>query len=203
MECAAFVGEVKTRVINNNLEDITLHNSDLLVKETEECRLMKEENIEANELGNLAERIELDGKLSQLKISIDSCNMHYSQCLEYSSMHTATTEASTCVSNAEDITSEKSVYSDYDTMVDDNSVIDETLIVGTIYYKSKKNSVTADHLSKIWKIAQEDAHLTINNTTQMWVTQADPSMKMNYSANNRMAWHKMLDEYFHMDVFML
>ena len=46
-----------------------------------------------------------------------------------------TTEASTCVSNTEDITSE-SVDNDYATMLDDDLVIDEILVAGTTYYKS-------------------------------------------------------------------
>ena len=56
-------------------------------------------------------------------------------------------------------------------------------------------------MSKIWKISQEDAHLTIENITQRCVRQADPSMKRNYSTNDRMLRHKRLDEYFYMDAF--
>ena len=41
MGCASFLGEIETRVINSNLEDTTLHNSDLLVKETKECGSIK------------------------------------------------------------------------------------------------------------------------------------------------------------------
>ena len=78
MECAVFVGEIEARVINKNLAEIKLHNSNLLVNETEEYRSVKEANIGANIIANLAERMELDGKLSQLKMSIGSCNMHYS-----------------------------------------------------------------------------------------------------------------------------
>ena len=76
--------------------------------------------------------------------------------------------------------SENSVDSDYDTMLDEDQVTDETLIAGTTYYKSKKNSATVDHLSKMWKISQEDAQLTIDNATQRCVRQADPSTKRNY-----------------------
>ena len=47
-------GEIEARVINKHLEDITLHNSDILVKETEEHRSAKEGNIEANAIGNLS-----------------------------------------------------------------------------------------------------------------------------------------------------
>ena len=86
--------EIEARVINNDLEDSTLHNRDLLVKETEEFRSEKEANLEANVIGNLAERIELDGKLSQLNIPISSCNAHCSQHLEDASTRTATSEAS-------------------------------------------------------------------------------------------------------------
>ena len=41
MECAAFARKIKTIAINKNLEYITLHNSDLLVKKTEEHRSVK------------------------------------------------------------------------------------------------------------------------------------------------------------------
>ena len=58
------------------VEDFALHNSDLLVKETEECRSAKEANIEASAIINIAERMDLDGKLSQLKMSIGSCKMY-------------------------------------------------------------------------------------------------------------------------------
>ena len=97
--------------------------------------------------------------------------------------------------------SENSVDSDYDTMLDEDQVTDETLIAGTTYYKSKKNSATVDHLSKMWKISQEDAQLTIENATQRCARQEYPSMKMNYSDNDRMLRYKRLDDYFYMDEF--
>ena len=69
--------------------------------------------------------MELDGKLSQKKMSIGSWNMHNNQYLEDASTCTATTEASTCVSDTVDISNEKWVYSDYDDTLHDESVIDE------------------------------------------------------------------------------
>ena len=38
IEFKAFDGEVETRFINSNIENVTLHNSDILVKKTEEFR---------------------------------------------------------------------------------------------------------------------------------------------------------------------
>ena len=99
------------------------------------------------------------------------------------------------------MTSKKSVDIDYDTMLDEDSVIDEILIVGPTYYKSKKNSTNADCLSKTLKISQEDAQITIDNATQRCVRQADPRLKSNYSTNDRMLRYKRLDECFFIDTF--
>ena len=57
--------------------------------------------------------MDFDGKLSQLKISIGSCNTRYSQNLEEEQ-----TEASTHASDTEWITSKKLVDSDYDAILD-------------------------------------------------------------------------------------
>ena len=38
MECADFVGETETIVVNSSIENTTLNNSDLLVKENKEYR---------------------------------------------------------------------------------------------------------------------------------------------------------------------
>ena len=93
MECAAFVLEVENRSITNNLEVINLYNVDLLGNETKEYRSVKEANIESNAIVNIAERIILDGKLSQLIMLIGSRNMQNSQYLEDASMCTDATKA--------------------------------------------------------------------------------------------------------------
>ena len=91
--------------------------------------------------------------------------MHYSQYLEHASIWTATNEASEHVCDTEDITIE-SVDAGYDAMLDDDLVIDDALVAGATYYKSKRKSTTANHLSKIWKISQETSKRTIENATQ-------------------------------------
>ena len=45
---------------------------------------------------HLAERMEFDDKLSQLKMSTGSCNTHCNQCLEDAYMRTVTNEAKSC-----------------------------------------------------------------------------------------------------------
>jgi len=109
MECAAFVGEVENRAINDNIKYLFFHNSDFLINEDKECESEIEANEKANIIGNLAERLALDGKLSQLKMSIGSCNMYCSQCLEDASMYAVATEDSTRASDYDNTESEKSV----------------------------------------------------------------------------------------------
>lgn len=65
----------------------------------------------------------------------------------------------------------------------------------------RKNSTTADHFSKIWKISQEDAQRTIENTTQRCVRNPGPSLKRDFNTNDRMLRYKRLNEYFFMDTF--
>ena len=87
----SFRGGVENRAINDNVNDITFHNSDFLINEDKECESEIEANEKANIIGNLAERLALDGKLSQLKMSIGSCNVNCSQFLEDRSICTVTT----------------------------------------------------------------------------------------------------------------
>ena len=133
-------------------------------------------------------------------MSIVSCNIHDSQCLEDASTRTATTKATTCVSHAEDIMSEL-VDIDYVTVLDNDSAIYEILVTGTAYHTSNKNITTAKHLFKIRKISQENTQRTIDNKNQRFVRQEEPSLKWNYNTNDRMLRHERLDKTFYMDIF--
>ena len=92
-------------------------------------------------LGNLAEKMELDSNLSQLKMLTYSHNMRNSQCLEDACTCTVATEDSAHVSNTER-TANETVDSDHVTALDDDWVIDENLVAGANYYNSKKNITT-------------------------------------------------------------
>ena len=59
--------------------------------------------------------------------------MHCRQCLEDVSMCTVTKGDSICVSEYDDIESEKSVDFYYDTILEDDSSIDKIMIVVTTY----------------------------------------------------------------------
>ena len=72
MECADFVKEVETRVIDSIIQNASTCDSDLLFNKTEEHRSEEKDNEEAIMIGNLAEMMDLEGKLYQFKISIGS-----------------------------------------------------------------------------------------------------------------------------------
>ena len=66
---------------------------------------------------------------------------------------------------------------------------------------SRPHGVTPEHLSKIWRISQEDARRTINTTTQTSVRTQDPTLSCNYGTNDRMLRYRRIQDYFFMDTF--
>ena len=66
---------------------------------------------------------------------------------------------------------------------------------------SKPTGVTAEHLSKIWKIDVPTAEKTIDVTTQLLRRSQDPKLSRNYSTGDRMLRYKRIDQYFFMDTF--
>ena len=66
---------------------------------------------------------------------------------------------------------------------------------------SRPRGVTPEHISKIWRISQEDTRRMINNTTQTSVRMQDPTLSCNYGTNDRMLQYKRIQDYFFMDTF--
>ena len=66
---------------------------------------------------------------------------------------------------------------------------------------SRPRGVTPEHISKIWRISQEDAKRTINTTTQTSVRTQDPTLSRNYGTNDRMLHYKHFQDYFFIDTF--
>ena len=59
--------------------------------------------------------------------------------------------------------------------------------------------VTAEHLSKVWKVSIPDAQRTLEATTQRRTHQDTPTLSRNYGTGDRMLRYKRIDEYFFMD----
>lgn len=53
-------------------------------------------------------------------------------------------------------------------------------------HSESARGVTAEHLSKVWKISEEDAFRTLKQTTQLDKQDADASLARRFGTNNRM-----------------
>jgi len=63
-------------------------------------------------------------------------------------------------------------------------------------------NVTAERLSKVWRIDLETAKRTIDITTQNSAREIDPKLSRNYSTNDKMIRYTRLSQHFFMDTFM-
>ena len=59
--------------------------------------------------------------------------------------------------------------------------------------------VTAQDLSKVWRIDLATAKRTLQVTTQLQRRKDDPSLTRNYKTNDRMLRYKRIKEFFWMD----
>ena len=66
----------------------------------------------------------------------------------------------------------------------------------------KPTGVTAEHLSKVWRIDIPTAKRTLAVTSQNKIHTDNPDLTRNYSTNDRMLRYKRIKEYFFMDTFM-
>ena len=126
IELAAIISEIETEKVSSNYYNKSLH---------------------YNIINNLAEKLELDGELSNIKISLGSCNVYRSQYLDKASISTQPIKASTIGLDTKDILYNNNNI-DYTRIINNNSVLNE-IIVRETTYKPIRNGVTADKLSKI------------------------------------------------------
>ena len=66
---------------------------------------------------------------------------------------------------------------------------------------SSSRGVSAEHLSKIWRIDLETARKTIDVTTQRCKRSETSSLSRNYSTGDRMLRYRRISEFFFMDTF--
>ena len=64
-----------------------------------------------------------------------------------------------------------------------------------------RNGVTAENLSKVWRISLKYAKRTLDVTSQHCKKSEDPTMSRQYSTNDRMLRYKRVNEHFFMDTF--
>ena len=68
-------------------------------------------------------------------------------------------------------------------------------------HADRPKGVSAEQLSKVWRIDLETAKRTLEVTTQRCQRSEDPTLSRNYSTNDRMLRYKRINEHFFMDTF--
>ena len=90
---------------------------------------------------------------------------------------------------------------DFDPMgLDDDTI--EALIdnfMASTAQAGKTRGVDHNHVSKIWRISNEDAQMTIDVTTQTSIQTDDPVLSRNYSTNDRLLIYKRIKDLVFMD----
>jgi hypothetical protein len=66
---------------------------------------------------------------------------------------------------------------------------------------SATKGVTAEYLSKVWRIDIDDAAMSIKANTQRCVRSTGANLNRNYSTNDRMLRYKRIHQHFFMDTF--
>ena len=66
---------------------------------------------------------------------------------------------------------------------------------------SGPTDVTADHLSKVWRIDANTAELTLDVTTKLLHRSDDPTLSHHYWTGNHMLRYKWIEQYFFTDTF--
>ena len=76
----------------------------------------------------------------------------------------------------------------------------DDIMVSATHVRVRKN-VSAEHLSKIWRIDLDTAQRTLDVTSQSQRRTPNPKLSRNYSTNDRMLRYKRIKEFFFMDTF--
>ena len=66
-------------------------------------------------------------------------------------------------------------------------------------HANQSQGISAEHLSKVWRIELGEASKTIDVTSQHKVHTSDPKIAKNYGTNDRMLRYRHIKEYFFMD----
>jgi hypothetical protein len=90
-----------------------------------------------------------------------------------------------------------------DTIYDDaiSGTLDLDDVMVSAAHASRPTGITAEQLSKTWRIDLDAAERTIGITSQHSRRADNPTLSRNYGTNDRMLRYKRIHEYFFMDTF--
>jgi len=78
---------------------------------------------------------------------------------------------------------------------------DRISVLCSAVHAEAPKSVSAEQLSKVWQISKDQAHRTLNVTTQRVCRSDDIGLSRNYPTNDRMIRYRRIQQHFFMDTF--
>lgn len=186
MSSSLQISSIEIQAIDSIFESSILDddNDDLLYHQLEEACLYDKMKRQADE--------------GKYKCSIGSTNTDGKEYL-INDDDTVTTEASTDDDNSDDESKDELFDDIYEQI--QTGQIDIDAIMASATFTNNTKGVTAEHLSKIWRIDSDTAKRTLEVTTQHSRRTEDPKLAKNYGTNDRMLRYKRLRQYFFMDTF--
>ena len=192
----------RVRILMSEIEDDKMMEVSAVISEAEASlidRLYHESHSEYRSIHeDLGDLLHDDGCVSRFKMSVGSTNPMSKEYLDDASIGIALTEASTDVSDTEDSLKENNDLIKQ-LIEQPDAVIDEVMASATHVRDHK--SVSADMLSKIWRIDRDTAEKTLEITSQRISRSDAPSLSRNYPTNDRMLRYDRIDDIFYTDTF--
>ena len=146
------------------------------------------------------------GDIGRFKASVGSYNVTDKSCL----LEEATVTTADLTDNETSLSDESSIDSDEDTGTypyfnNREERIQATLeadrYMASAAHASPRKSISADQLSKVWKIDRESTQRPLDVTSKHCKRNVNPDLSRNYPTGNRMLRYKRLKEFFFMDTF--
>jgi hypothetical protein len=78
---------------------------------------------------------------------------------------------------------------------------DETIFHSSVAHAETPMGITAEQLSKVWRISEENAKRALNVTMQLNKQDANASLSRRFGTNDRMLQYKRIDSLFYTDTF--
>ena len=197
----------RTRILMSEVEDDPAIEISAVVSELESsiidtCCNDRSPNIENGSVSDLGYKLWMDGTISQQKMSIGATDVLKMECLDDALIGGDLTEVPTNNSDTRDIDCSDADSIDdlcYELKDEPESVVDE--FMASVTHVKDSKSVSAETLSKLWRIDAETAEKTLDVASQRCSRKSNPSLAKAFSANARMLRHKRIDEHFFMDAF--
>ena len=208
MAASLYVGACEQKLVNENFRDVAINKIEepipnYIPPEADQIASVFDEINPTLNDERLCQRMEEVSNLSKFKMTIGATTMFNGMSddemltlldQDYDSDSDSETEDD---HNSDD--KEDDLDKLYKQSLEGQMDLDEMFISAT--HADKAKGVSAEQLSKTWRVSIDDALRTLDVTTQRSTRTQNPTLSRNYGTNDRMLRYKRINDYFYMDTF--